>query len=82
LGYLVGSVSNLYTNKRIAAGETLKVTVDMPNGTPSYYVTGDEYISKFDNFSQVLFNKGTYSLTTPKLLEFSANTGTDELPLF
>ena len=29
LGYLIGSTPNLYTNKRIAAGETYKITIDI-----------------------------------------------------
>ena len=82
LGYLVGSVSNLYTPKRIAAGETYRITVDMSSNTPSYYVLGGQYISKFDNFSKLLYTNGTYSLSAPKLLEFSTNTGTKDLPLF
>lgn len=82
LGYLIGSTPNLYTNKRIAAGETYKITIDMVSNTSSYYVLGGQYISKFDNFSQVYYNKGAYSLSAPKLLEFSVNTGTKDLPLF
>lgn len=82
LGYLIGSTPNLYTTRRIAAGETYKITVDMPSKTSSYVVLGGQYISKFDNFSQVAYNIGTYSITASKLLEFSANTGTDKLPLF
>lgn len=82
LGYLIGSTPNLYTNKRIAAGETYKITIDIVSNTSSYYVLGGQYISKFDNFSQVYYNKGAYSLSAPKLLEFSVNTGTKDLPLF
>lgn len=82
LGYLVGSVSNLYSQDRVSAGGTLKATISISNNDPSYYVLGNSYISKFDNFSQVLYNQGTYTLNAPKLLEFSANTGTDDLPLF
>lgn len=82
LGYLIGSTPNLYTTRRIAAGETYKITIDMISTTSSYYVLGGQYISKFDNFSQVYYNKGAYSLSAPKLLEFSVNTGTKDLPLF
>lgn len=82
LGYLIGSTPNLYTNKRIAAGETYKITIDIVSNTSSYYVLGGQYISKFDNFSQVYYNKSAYSLSAPKLLEFSVNTGTKDLPLF
>lgn len=81
LGYLVGSVSNLYVTNRVSAGETVKVTISLTNDA-SYYVLGGNYIQRFDNFSQVLFSQGDYSLSAPKLLEFSANTGTDKLPLF
>lgn len=81
LGYLVGSVSNLYVTNRVSAGETVEVTISLTNDA-SYYVLGGNYIQRFDNFNQVLFNQGDYSLTAPKLLEFSANTGSDSLPLF
>ena len=81
LGYLVGSVSNLYVTNRVSAGETVEVTISLTNDA-SYYVLGGNYIQRFDNFNQVLFNQGDYSLSAPKLLEFSANTGSDELPLF
>ena len=81
LGYLVGSVSNLYLANRVSAGETVEVTISLTNDA-SYYVLGGNYIQRFDNFNQVLFNQGDYSLSAPKLLEFSANTGSDELPLF
>lgn len=82
LGYLVGSVSNLYTPNRISAGETTEVTISLAGNDASYYVLGGNYIQGFDNFSQVLFSQGDYSLSAPKLLEFSVNTGTDKLPLF
>lgn len=82
LGYLSGSVSNLYSENRVAAGEALKATIDITNTTPSYYVLGNSYIQGFDNFSQILYNSGEYTLNAPKLLEFSANTGTDDDPLF
>lgn len=82
LGYLSGSVSNLYSETRVAAGESLTATIDITNTTPSYYVLGNSYIQGFDNFSKVLYNSGEYTLNAPKLLEFSASTGTDELPLF
>ena len=81
LGYLVGSVSNLYVTNRVSAGETVEVTISLTNDA-SYYVLGGNYIQRFDNFNQVLFNQGDYSLSAPKLLEFSANTGSDSLPLF
>lgn len=81
LGYLVGSVSNLYVTNRVSAGETVEVTISLTNDA-SYYVLGGNYIQRFDNFNQVLFNQGDYSLSAPKLLEFSANTGSDKLPLF
>lgn len=81
LGYLVGSVSNLYIPNRVSAGETVEVTISITNDA-SYYVLGGNYIQRFDNFNQVLFNQGDYSLSAPKLLEFSANTGSDSLPLF
>lgn len=81
LGYLVGSVSNLYVTNRVSAGETIEVTISLTNDA-SYYVLGGNYIQRFDNFNQVLFNQGDYSLSAPKLLEFSANTGSDKLPLF
>lgn len=81
LGYLVGSVSNLYITNRVSAGETIEVTISLTNDA-SYYVLGGNYIQRFDNFNQVLFNQGDYSLSAPKLLEFSANTGSDKLPLF
>lgn len=81
LGYLVGSVSNLYVTNRVSAGETVEVTISLTNDA-SYYVLGGNYIQRFDNFNQVLFNQGDYSLTAPKLLEFSANTDSDSLPLF
>lgn len=81
LGYLVGSVSNLYIPNRVSAGETVEVTISITNDA-SYYVLGGNYIQRFDNFNQVLFNQGDYSLSAPKLLEFSANTGSDKLPLF
>lgn len=81
LGYLVGSVSNLYVTNRVSAGETVEVTISLTNDA-SYYVLGGNYIQRFDNFNQVLFNQGDYSLSAPKLLEFSANTGSDNLPLF
>lgn len=81
LGYLVGSVSNLYVTNRVSAGETIEVTISLTNDA-SYYVLGGNYIQRFDNFNQVLFNQGDYSLSAPKLLEFSANTGSDSLPLF
>lgn len=81
LGYLVGSVSNLYVTNRVSAGETVEVTISLTNDA-SYYVLGGNYIQRFDNFDQVLFNQGEYSLSAPKLLEFSANTGSDSLPLF
>ena len=81
LGYLVGSVSNLYIPSRVSAGETVEVTISITNDA-SYYVLGGNYIQRFDNFNQVLFNQGDYSLSAPKLLEFSANTGSDKLPLF
>lgn len=81
LGYLVGSVSNLYLTNRVSAGETVEVTISLTNDA-SYYVLGGNYIQRFDNFNQVLFNQGDYSLSAPKLLEFSANTGSDKLPLF
>ena len=81
LGYLVGSVSNLYITNRVSAGETVEVTISLTNDA-SYYVLGGNYIQRFDNFNQVLFNQGDYSLSAPKLLEFSANTGSDSLPLF
>lgn len=81
LGYLVGSVSNLYLANRVSAGETVEVTISLTNDA-SYYVLGGNYIQRFDNFNQVLFNQGDYSLSAPKLLEFSANTGSDSLPLF
>lgn len=81
LGYLVGSVSNLYLTNRVSAGETVEVTISLTNDA-SYYVLGSNYIQRFDNFNQVLFNQGDYSLSAPKLLEFSANTGSDKLPLF
>lgn len=81
LGYLVGSVSNLYVTNRVSAGETVEVTISLTNDA-SYYVLGGNYIQRFDNFNQVLFNQGEYSLSAPKLLEFSANTGSDKLPLF
>lgn len=82
LGYLVGSVSNLYTPNRVSAGETVKITISLAGNDASYYVLGGNYIQKFDNFSQVIFSQGDYSLSAPKLLEFSVNTGTDALPLF
>lgn len=82
LGYLIGSTSNLFSNKRIAAGEEYEVTINIPKGTPSYYVLGGQYIQKFDNFKNVFYNQGEYSLNAPKLLEFSANTGTSSNPLF
>lgn len=82
LGYLVGSVSNLYTPNRISAGETTEVTISLAGNDASYYVLGGNYIQGFDNFSQVLFSQGDYSLSAPKLLEFSVNTGTNKLPLF
>lgn len=82
LGYLIGSVSNLYSPNRVNAGETVEVTISLIGNDASYYVLGGKYIQGFDNFSQVLFSQGDYSITAPKLLEFSANTGTDELPLF
>lgn len=81
LGYLIGSVSNLYLTNRVSAGETVEVTISLTNDA-SYYVLGGNYIQRFDNFNQVLFNQGDYSLSAPKLLEFSANTGSDKLPLF
>ena len=81
LGYLSGSVSNLYLTNRVSAGETVEVTISLTNDA-SYYVLGGNYIQRFDNFNQVLFNQGDYSLSAPKLLEFSANTGSDKLPLF
>lgn len=81
LGYLVGSVSTLYIPNRVSAGETVEVTISITNDA-SYYVLGGNYIQRFDNFNQVLFNQGDYSLSAPKLLEFSANTGSDKLPLF
>lgn len=81
LGYLVGSVSTLYIPSRVSAGETVEVTISITNDA-SYYVLGGNYIQRFDNFNQVLFNQGDYSLSAPKLLEFSANTGSDSLPLF
>lgn len=81
LGYLVGSVSNLYVTNRVSAGETVEVTISLTNDA-SYYVLGGNYIQRFDNFNQVLFNQGDYSLSAPKLLEFSANTGSNKLPLF
>ena len=81
LGYLVGSVSNLYVTNRVSAGETVEITISLTNDA-SYYVLGGNYIQRFDNFNQVLFNQGDYSLSAPKLLEFSANTGSDSLPLF
>ena len=81
LGYLVGSVSNLYVTNRVSAGETVEVTISLTNDA-SYYVLGGNYIQRFDNFNQVLFNQGDYSLSAPKLLEFSANTGSNSLPLF
>lgn len=81
LGYLIGSVSNLYLTNRVSAGETVEVTISLTNDA-SYYVLGGNYIQRFDNFNQVLFNQGDYSLLAPKLLEFSANTGSDKLPLF
>lgn len=81
LGYLIGSVSNLYLTNRVIAGETVEVTISLTNDA-SYYVLGGNYIQRFDNFNQVLFNQGDYSLSAPKLLEFSANTGSDKLPLF
>lgn len=82
LGYLVGSVSNLYTPNRISAGETTKITISLASNDASYYVLGGNYIQRFDNFSQVIFSQGDYSLSAPKLLEFSVNTGSDALPLF
>ncbi len=82
LGYLVGSVSNLYTPNRVSAGETVKITISLAGNDASYYVLGGNYIQKFDNFSQVIFSQGDYSLSAPKLLEFSVNTGSDALPLF
>lgn len=82
LGYLVGSVSNLYTPNRISAGETTKITISLAGNDASYYVLGGNYIQRFDNFSQVIFSQGDYSLSAPKLLEFSVNTGSDALPLF
>ena len=82
LGYLIGSVSNLYSPNRVSAGETVTVTISLMGNDASYYVLGGKYIQGFDNFSQVLFSQGDYSLEAPKLLEFSANTGTDDLPLF
>lgn len=82
LGYLVGSVSNLYTPNRVSAGETTKITISLAGNDASYYVLGGNYIQRFDNFSQVIFSQGDYSLSTPKLLEFSVNTGSDALPLF
>lgn len=82
LGYLVGSVSNLYTPNRISAGETTEITITLAGNDASYYVLGGNYIQRFDNFSQVIFSQGDYSLSAPKLLEFSVNTGTDALPLF
>lgn len=81
LGYLIGSVSNLYLTNRVSAGETVEVTISLTNDA-SYYVLGGNYIQRFDNFNQVLFNQGDYSLSAPKLLEFSANTSSDKLPLF
>lgn len=81
LGYLIGSVSNLYLTNRVSAGETVEVTISLTNDA-SYYVLGGNYIQRFDNFNQVLFNQGDYSLSAPKLLEFSTNTGSDKLPLF
>lgn len=82
LGYLVGSVSNLYTPNRISAGETTEITISLAGNDASYYVLGGNYIQRFDNFSQVIFSQGDYSLSAPKLLEFSVNTGSDALPLF
>lgn len=82
LGYLIGSVSNLYTPNRVSAGETVKITISLAGNDASYYVLGGNYIQRFDNFSQVIFSQGDYSLSAPKLLEFSVNTGTDALPLF
>lgn len=82
LGYLIGSVSNLYSPNRVSAGETVEITISLIGNDASYYVLGGDYIQGFDNFSQILFSQGDYSLQAPKLLEFSANTGTDELPLF
>lgn len=82
LGYLVGSVSNLYTPNRISAGETTEITISLAGNDASYYVLGGNYIQRFDNFSQVIFSQGDYSLSAPKLLEFSVNTESDALPLF
>lgn len=82
LGYLIGSVSNLYTPNRVSAGETVDVTISLVGNDASYYVLGGNYIQRFDNFSQILFSQGDYSLSAPKLLEFSVSTGSDNLPLF
>lgn len=82
LGYLIGSVSNLYTPNRVSARETVDVTISLVGNDASYYVLGGNYIQRFDNFSQILFSQGDYSLSAPKLLEFSVSTGSDNLPLF
>jgi hypothetical protein len=67
----------------VAAGDTLSATINISNTTPSYYVLGNSYIQGFDNFSNVYYNSGEYTLNAPKLLEFSANTGKDSvLPKF
>ena len=83
LGYLSGSVSNLFSESRVAAGDTLSATINISNTTPSYYVLGNSYIQGFDNFSEVYYNSGEYTLNAPKLLEFSANNGkVNVLPSF